>query len=149
MAIPVAKPIGIICHPTGNGAIFEFQDDRDRADATPDSPVVVWNMVHENNALARFRGFITEVSENTGAFIVTDSEISPDWPDHIDPLGAGNPVYAGQLDSYEPDMRRICLTTDEFEHLRDLAEQHEEMTGLKPTIAAMAPAPRDEPPQLN
>ncbi len=152
MSVPAAKPIGIILQPTQGGAIFELRTPEDQEDAKPDSHVTVWNYHHQTCALARFRGLITEAGEKTASFIVTESQVDPTWPEHIEPMGAGNPVYLAQEGSFNPDMSRLCRDEREFAELVDLAEEHQRMTGIKPAAAAMVPElvydpDQDLPPQ--
>jgi hypothetical protein len=133
-----AFPIGIIDQPTPNGCIFSFTRPTDR-DLPHGTELVVHNQVGQE--MARFRGHLTEVSHTTGSMLITHSDISPDWPQQIDPMGAGNGVYLGVPGTYDPDIARVCETPEEFEFLIDVAQQHKEMTGLPHHYTAYAVRP--------
>ena len=130
-----AFPIGIIDESTQNGCIFSFTRPTDR-DLPHGTELVVRTQV--GTEVAKFRGNLTEVSHTTGSMLITHSDISPSWPQHIDPMGAGNGVYLGVPGTYEADIARVCETPEELEFLIDAAQQHREMTGLPNNYAAYA-----------
>ena len=104
--------------------------------------MTVWNFHQDFDALARTRGRISEVSETTASFVVTEESRDPSWPGHKDPIGEGNPVYLAEPDSFQPDIVRGAASPEEFEMLREFARQHEEQTGIKPAAAAFGFVPQ-------
>ena len=139
---PVLMPIGIIDEPNNSGAVFTMTRPGDRNELKPGDFVTVWNFHQDFEALARVRGRISEVGQTAASFVVTESQLDPSWPDHIDPLGAGNAVYLADPDSFQPDITRGFASPEEFEMLTKFARQHEEATGIKPTGAAFSFTPR-------
>ena len=139
---PGIMPIGIIDESSENGAIFTLVRPGDRDTLRPGTPITVWNFHQDFEALAMIRGEISEISDTTGSFILNDSKIDPSWPHHIDPMGAGNPVYLAEPDSFQPDITRGPASPEEFDMLLDFARQHEEATGIKPAAAAFGYVPR-------
>ena len=153
MPTPVAMPIGVIDENTGDGNIFSLLRPRDRDIIHPPASVIIYNEDTRAGAMARFRGCITEVGQHTASLIIEDSEISPNWPQHIDPRGAGNPVYLAQSPgSWLPDMNRLANSQREVEQLVEFAREHQENTGIPPagTAVIMIPAlphPDDQGPR--
>ncbi len=143
----VLMPVGIIDESNDTGAIFTFARLQDRETIIPGTPVMVRNYHHDTDSHARIRGTITEVTGHTASFITLETMIDPNWPDRLDPIGAGNPVYAGQPDSFDPVFNRERMASpEELEMLNEFARQHEELAGIKPAGAVYTP---DQPPEEN
>ena len=132
----IPMPIGIIDQPTETGATFTMTRPHERKELKPGTPVIVWDFHQDFDAMARVRGQITKVSNTTASFISLEYRIDPSWPDHIDPIGAGNGVYLAESGSFCPDTSRPPASPKEIEMLWEFAKQHGEMTGLKPHGAA-------------
>ena len=139
---PALMPIGIIDESNDSGAIFTMARPGDRNELKPGDSVTVWNFYQDFEALARIRGQISEVSQNTASFIIIESQVDPSWPGHIDPMGAGNPVYLADPDSFQPDITRKLTSPEELEMLNEFAKQHEDATGIKPAGAAFQFSPQ-------
>ena len=108
-----------------------------------DSDVVVWNYL--NNKRARCRGKITELTNEIGSVIITNTDIDDGWPNTTDPFGYANPVYlAANPDTVYDDLYQPLQTTDtlvqdnkEMELLQKLAKEHEKVENVPPAFAAM------------
>ena len=144
MTTNAAMPIGIIDESTPDGAVFTMTRPQDHRDLQPDAAVTVWNHHQGTGATARLQGRVTEVGATTASFLVTLEDIDPGWPAHIDPKGAGNPVYLAIPGTYVVDLSRTA-TPQEFEMLLEFARQHQEMTGIEPAAAAYVLTPGPGP----
>ena len=118
-------PIGIIEESNGNGGIMILTHPGN-GEELGGAPIVIWNENQPHGATARMRGVVTEASESRAGFLVTQEEVDPNWPRHIDPRGAGNPVYLGREAGYLPDEGRLTSPGD-AQLLRDLAQLSREL----------------------
>ena len=130
--MPTNSPyiIGTIEQHEGRNVILTLVPNNEHPEIAPDSHVTVWNQPNAGGPAAMFQGRLTELSGATAAFVVTESDVPPDWPDRIDPLGEGNPVYAAVPGTYIPDMSRMA-TNSEMKLMVQLARDHEEKTSLR------------------
>lgn len=135
-----AMPLGIITESTPQGGTFIYARNSDRGLVDPDTPIVIWNEFQ--GAFAKYRGLITEASENTAAFVITHSQVDPHWPDHVDPRGHSNPVYIGVPDSFLPDPTRFAQSQAEFDRLVELALQVTQDTGVPISAAVVHITPQ-------
>ena len=132
MLTATAYPVGIVENTNASGVIFTVLKSDHNPDPLPDQPVTIVHVLPDHHAAARFRGFITEISDNVGAMLITHSEKDDHWPSHIDPLSQGNPVYAALPQTFIADSARRA-NAEEFQLLRQLAQEHQEATGIDPT----------------
>ena len=137
MPTNAAYIIGTIEQHEGKNVIFVLAPPGEHGRVAPDSHVTVWNQVGANGPLAMFQGRITEISGNTGAFTVTQKTVPQAWPEKVDPLGEGNPVYLAVPGTYLPDPGRTA-THQEMKLMAQLARDHEENTSLKTQGAGLA-----------
>ena len=126
-------PIGIIDESNDGGGIMTITRPHLRKFLTCETPIVIWNQDDRYGACVKMAGFLTEISGTTAAFRITAIEQDPGWPEHIDPKGSGNPVYLGSGHGFMPDMS-LTASPEEMEMLYEFADQHEEQTGIKPTV---------------
>ena len=122
--------IGTIDQHQGRNVILTLVPNNEHPEIAPDSHITVWNQPSAGGPAAMFQGRLTELSGATAAFVVTESQVPPDWPEGIDPLGQGNPVYAAAPGTYMPDMSRMA-TNSEMKLMAQLARDHEEKTSLR------------------
>ena len=148
--MPTNSPyiIGTIDQHEGRNVILTLVPNNEHPEIAPDSHVTVWNQPSAGGPTAMFQGRLTELSGATGAFIVTESQVPPDWPDGIDPLGEGNTVYAAVPGTYMPDISRLA-TNKEMKLMLQLARDHEKNTSLKTqggtlTAIVLRTGPEDE-----
>ena len=136
--MPAIMPLGIIIESNEDGGIMMFTRPNDRFETTCETEIVIHNEDQRYNATAKMRGFVTEVTGAQASFRIVESEISPNWPAHLDPRGAGLGVYAGDgRGGYDPDMNRPYADPDEMAMLEEFAQRHEEETGIAPTVAVI------------
>ena len=136
--------IGAIEQHDGNNVIFVLAPPGEHGSVAPDSHVTVWNQLGTNGPLAMFQGRITEISGSAAAFTVTEARVPPAWPEEVDPLGAGNPVYLALPGTYLPDPGRTA-TNQEMKLMAQMARDHEENTLQKTqgaTLIRFTPAGR-------
>lgn len=135
-------PLGYVDDSTEQGGTFSMARLSDRELIRPGTPVLIRNEDSRSNATALLRGEVTETTGQTAAFIISDQHIDPDWPDYLDPKGAGNPVYLGIPGTYHPDFNRGFASVEEYQYLLELAEEHRQATGIEPRGASYVPARR-------
>ena len=137
--MPATMPLGIIIESNEEGGIMMFTRPTDRFETTCETPVVIHNEDRRYNATAKMRGFVTEVSGAQASFRIVESEISPNWPAHLDPRGAGMGVYLGDgRGGYEPDMyQRPWANEEEMKMLHEFSKHHEDETGIAPTVGVI------------
>ena len=128
-----AYPIGVIDDPMEMGATFSVMPQHERTELRAGQPVTVWNQTAPGGPMAKFRGEITEISKTQGSFIVLEERIDKAWPQQLHPMGRGNPVYIALPGSFECDMSRRVECPEEYALMVQLAKDHEEMTGIKPS----------------
>ena len=135
----VAMPLGIIIESNKDGGIMMFTRPNDRFETTCETPVVIYNEDARYNCTAMMRGFVTEVSGPQASFRIVESDISANWPEHLDPKGAGMGVYLGDgRGGYKPDIYlRPGPNNEEMEMLQEFARRHEEETGIAPTVGVI------------
>ena len=134
----ILMPLGIVEQSSDNAGVLVFTRPTDPSEILPGTPIVINNEDSRYNAAAAMRGTITEVTGVTASFIIEESDISPQWPTHLDPKGAGNPVYQGLAGTFHPDFNRPFASSAEFQLLLELAEQHQTDTGIAPAGRAYA-----------
>ena len=143
--IPSLMPIGIIeTHEQEESYTFlRLPVDHDKLNL--DSEVVVWNF--HNNALAKCRGIVTELTGDVGSVKITEQNISDTWPEGVDPFGYANPVYIAGLpeecenDVYQPLQTLEMMVPDKqrMELLTNLSAEHQETAGINPAYATIMP----------
>ena len=145
----MAFPIGIVDHSTNDGCIFTLTRPKDRETLVSGTQVTLWNAIQVEGkpVVVRFRGQVTEVSQTTAAMLITHADTNPRWPNQIDPMGSGMPVYLASPNSYHVDMSRICESPEEMQFLTDMARDHQEQTGIPNASLVYIPAtqPPDDP----
>ena len=147
----VLMPLGYVDDSHENGGAFSLARPTDGEKVKPGTPILIRNEHQHFNAIALMRGEVTEVVGVTASFVIQESHIHPNWPDHIDPKGYGNPVYLGIPGTFDPDFSRGFATAQEASYLWELALEHQEATGIAPRGAGFAaarparPEPDDEP----
>ena len=122
-------PLGIIEEVSQGGGILVMTRPDDGQHFTAGTPVTIWDMDGGSGALARYRGRLSEVGETVAAFIIEERQFDPSWPEDLDPLEAGNPVYLALPDSFEPDPSRLANRW-ELGHLQQLADEFEAKSGI-------------------
>ena len=103
-------PVGFIDELTPAGATFRLTPQGLNAKLGADDHVTVWHYYPEQTALARYTGSITRVDKDTATFAIRRAEVDERWPAHVNPLGAGAPVYLALRGSFEPDTSRALAT---------------------------------------
>ena len=137
-------PMGIITESDGDNGQFIYARESDYGCIDPDIPVVIWNIAI-NGASSKLLGVITEAGETSASFMITNKEMSPSWPEGVDPKGVGNPVYAGleqhpdEPPNYTPDYSWGWATPEEYERLVELAYLVEKDTGVLVARGAFIP----------
>ncbi len=115
MTSTVPIPIGIITRTTANGAVLNLVRHLDQHPIAVGTPAAAWCCHPDSNAIAKFRGAITEVDGTAATFTIYGSEIEPGWPADAAPLEPGNVVFHAWLDSFEPDPNYLNLLTNPAE----------------------------------
>ena len=122
MAKPKIMPVGIIEQSTEDGATFILTRQGDHTTLKIASPVTVWNTHWDQDEIpsgVMVRGHITEIGPTTATFKVTESKISPYWPQDADPLAPGCFVHLALPNSFELDPSQIA-TQEETEFLEKM-----------------------------
>lgn len=132
-------PLGYIEESNDGGGTFVLARPTDRGQFGAGTPVLVRNEHQDGDAVALLRGYITEAADNTAAFIITHTEIDSHWPAHIDPKGAGNPVYLALQGAFHPDFSRGYASSQETAYMVECALKHQEETGIEPRGAVYVP----------
>lgn len=135
-------PLGYIEDSLPDGAIFVLARPEDRNELQTDTSITVWNFWHETQALVKVRGTVTEVTGFRASFRTDQIDQQPGWPEHLDPIGAGNPVYRAHPGTFDPDGSRNA-SYDELQDMWERAYEHQEATGIRP--AGPASLPPDHP----
>ena len=107
MPVQVILPIGFIKELTNEGAAFKITDPEDEHLLRKDTPVTVWGYRSEQLAVAKVRGRVTKTNGSTAEFTTVKSEVDPRWPEDVNPLSEGSPVYLAKANSFEPDTKRV------------------------------------------
>ena len=123
-------PIGIIQHPTEDGAIFTLTRPGDPNILKINSSVMVRNTHWDQDDIpsgVMVRGHVTEIGPTTATFKVVESKIGPYWPTDADTLAPGCFVHLALPDSFETDRSQIATRDDEkflekLEQARQLKE---------------------------
>ena len=132
-------PLGYIDDSNEQGGSFTMARPDDVTLIIPGVPILIRNEDIRFEATALMRGEITEVTGRSASFIIFAHQLDPGWPEHLDPKGAGNPVYLGIPGTYHPDFNRGFATKEEFHFLMEMAEQHHRDTGISPRRAVYVP----------
>lgn len=150
---PVAFPLGIIARRDGDTITFDAcRPPQQDPDLQPDTPIIIVNHLPDQDAMACCTGVVTELTENGASLMITGSDIADNWPEHIEPFGAGNPVYlaAGNAiqsyESYVPSMKRLAQNRWEWQFLLDMAADHEAASGIATAgaVVALTPPPEND-----
>ena len=137
MALPVLMPIGIVESNTNNTDLTFLTLPVDHNRLTLDTPVLIKNTY--NNAVAVALGVVTELTNTVGAIKLTKSEISPNWPENVEPFGYANPIYiAKDNETYEPKIDFDMFVPDHtrLELLSQLSEEHLRVAQIHPDFDA-------------
>ena len=143
-------PVGIIDETVPGGVQMSIMPPGDREPVQPGDPVVIYNQMGPHGAMARFRGTISEMGDSLASVVVDESDVNDEWPENVNPLGSGNPVYLGhQKGSWLPHPARQVQCPEERALMIALAREHQNDTGIEPTagviMAVDAPREYDNP----
>ena len=109
-------PIGIIEHPTEEGAIFKLTRPGDHSILKTNSPVVVLKaQIDQEDIISgvMIRGQITEIGPATATFTTVEFWADPNWPKDTDILVPGNFVHLALPDSFEINRSQIATREEE------------------------------------
>ena len=115
-------PIGIIEHPTEDGATFRLTRPGDHSTLKTNSPVVVLKaQIDQEDIISgvMVRGQITEIGPTSATFTTSESWADPHWPKDTEILIPENFVHLALPDSFEIDRSQIA-TRDEEKFLEKL-----------------------------
>ena len=148
MAFPVLMPIGIVESNSDNTDLTFLTIPVDHNHLTLDTPVLIKNSY--NNATAVALGVVTELTNSVGSIKLTKTEISPNWPENIEPFGYANPIYiAEDSESYTPKINADMFVPDldRLELLSQLSKEHLRVAQIHPDFDAyvLTQRPDDNP----
>ena len=127
-------PIGIVEDSETGRATFTMLRPEDKDQLKPGDSITIRNRLpHLDDITASFQGEITEVGHTIASLVITQTNIPPDWPPHLDPKGKGMPVYLAIPGTYMPDPRRRQASPQELKMLVQLALEHQRATGIAPS----------------
>ena len=138
-------PLGYIDESDEDSGSFSMARPTDRDFIVAGTPVLIRNEHQDYRATALLSGEVTETTGVTASFIITSRRIDANWPAHIDPKGAGNPVYLGLPNTFDPDFSRSSASQDEILFLMQMAEQHYSDTDIEPRGAVYVPTTKRQP----
>ena len=140
---PAAYPLGVTDDAHEGGGTFSIMPQGDRDMPQIGDPITIWNQEREGGPMARFRGEITEITGQTGSYIIHEEDVDPNWPVNVNPRGTGNSLYLAQGPTFMPNMSRIA-TNEEYQLMLELAKDHEEMEDIPPLAGVIGPDLRGE-----
>ena len=98
----IILPIGIIKKSTGAGTTIRLIPPHPSADKLQPQ-MNIRTRDSETGAHAKATVGVVEIQGNMARFDILELETEPEWPEGMDPLAAGQPVYLALPDSFEPD----------------------------------------------
>ena len=119
-------PLGFIDQSTETGGTFILANQDDALSLRTDTHITVWRFSPEHLALAKLRGYVNAIEQDTAVFTTIESQMDPRWPANLPVLRLTAPVYLALENSFEPDPERR-LTPDRAEALRRLADWYAEL----------------------
>ena len=139
MANSQIMPLGFIDRLTEDGAIITLNSTQESRTLREGEPITIWRYHPGQLALAKVRGSITAVGYITATFRTTETRTDPRWPDKIEVLRPGTPVYLGTPGSFEPEPSRT-ISEELAENLQRLARRRANLArGKRPSPQAQPP----------
>ena len=120
MTTQYIMPLGFVDQSTETGGTFILANPEDSLSLRTDTHITVWRYAPDRLAVAKLRGYINAVEEDTAAFTTIAYQRDPRWPEELPVLRVAAAVYLALENTFEPDPNRP-LAPDLSEALRRLA----------------------------
>lgn len=145
MARPYIMPIGFVDSIVNEGVVILLTNPEESTDIRKGTPVTIRVFNQGTLSSSRMRGEINSVGYVSATVTITETRLGRRWPQGLEILRRGTPVYLGIPGTFEPDESRM-LTQEQTDSMASLASLY---AGLARRSGPERPRTREDSPPTN